>query len=131
MIGKGNKERELYADNGACKALNDWMAIRGSVEGYLFVSIAKGEKMTGKGMSTTALHKILEKRAAEAGLTNVTWHDFRRTYAGALLDTGEDISTVAQLMGHSNVSTTQRYDRRPETTRRKAAAKISVPYFGR
>lgn len=131
VIGKGNKERTLYADNGACKALNDWMAIRGDWAGPLFVSIAKGEKMTRAGISTTALHKILMNRAAEAGLKDVSWHDFRRTYAGTLLDTGEDIATVAQLMGHSNVTTTARYDRRPAEARRKAAAKISVPYFGR
>ena len=131
VIGKGNKQRELYADNGACRALNDWMAIRGDYEGYLFVSIAKGDKLTRKGMSTTALHKILVNRAKDAELTNVSWHDFRRTYAGVLLDTGEDISTVAQLMGHSNVATTQRYDRRPAEARRKAARKVSVPYFER
>ena len=131
VIGKGNKQRTLYADNGACRALNDWMAVRGDFDGYLFVSIGKGDKLSVNGMSTTALHKILMRRADEAGLTNVSWHDFRRTYAGVLLDVGEDISTVAQLMGHSNVATTQRYDRRPETARKKAAAKISVPYFGR
>ena len=131
VIGKGNKQRELYADNGACRALNDWMAIRGDYEGYLFVSIRKDDKLTHEGMSTTALHKILTRRATEAGLTNVSWHDFRRTYAGTLLDTGEDISTVAQLMGHSNVATTQRYDRRPAEARRKAARKVSVPYFER
>jgi site-specific recombinase XerD len=81
-------------------------------------------------MTSVALHKMLVKRAEQAGLTNISWHDFRRTFAGELLDMGEDISTVSQLMGHSNVSTTARYDRRPEAAREKAAKKISVPFFG-
>jgi integrase len=59
------------------------------------------------------------------------WHDFRRTVAGELLNVGEDISTVAQILGHADVRTTARYDRRPAEARRKAARKISVPYFGR
>jgi len=64
-----------------------------------------------------------------ANVTNIHWHDFRRTFAGALLDVGEDISTVAKLMGHASVTTTARYDKRDAATQRRAAKKISVPYF--
>ena len=61
----------------------------------------------------------------------MTAHDLRRTFAGDLLDAGQDIVTVAGLMGHSSVTTTQRYDRRGERAREAAAAFISVPYSGR
>lgn len=128
VIGKRNKERILYVDNGALKALRAWLSIAGDDE-YLFRPIDQGGTIGTGRMSNVAMHKILEKRAKEAGLTNVSWHDFRRTFAGALLDVGEDISTVSQLMGHSSVNTTARYDRRPAEARRRAAKKISVPYF--
>jgi len=132
VVGKRNKERTLYLDNGALLALVDWLSVRGDAPGVVFCAI----RQTGAiehlhRMTTTALHKILQKRLTEAGLKSITWHDFRRSFAGSLLDAGEDIATVASMMGHASVNTTARYDRRPAEARRKAARKISTPYFGR
>jgi len=132
IIGKGNKERMAYLRNGAYKALRDWLAIRGSDAGHVFCAINKGGVLTcGAGMSTTAIHLILQKRVDAAGIDAFTAHDLRRTFASDLLDAGQDIVTVAGLMGHSSVTTTQRYDRRGERARESAAAFISVPYVGR
>lgn len=39
IMGKGNKERILYADNGAARALADWLAIRGPAAGALYLSL--------------------------------------------------------------------------------------------
>lgn len=132
VIGKGNKERILFVDNGAWKALADWLNVRGDAGQFLFVQVTqKGLVLSETSLSTTAMHKILSKRSTEAGVKDLGWHDFRRTVAGELLNVGEDISTVAQILGHADVRTTARYDRRPAEARRKAARKISVPYFGR
>ncbi|MCS6846531.1 MAG: tyrosine-type recombinase/integrase [Anaerolineae bacterium] len=135
--GKGNKEREAFITNGAAAALRDWLAVRGSIEplgepsGALFCRINKGGRIECTPITTTAAHKMLQKRAAEAGLRALGWHDFRRTVAGELLDAGEDLAVVARLLGHAQVTTTARYDRRPSERVRQAARKISVPYFGR
>ena len=131
IIGKGDKERTAYLRNGALRYLRDWLAVRGDGPGPIFCRINKAGRIFPEGaLSTTAMHKIITKRAAEAGLSDITPHDFRRTYAGELLDAGQDIATVAALLGHASVQTTARYDRRGERAKEAAAACISVPYFG-
>lgn len=131
-IGKRNKERTLYLTNGCARALADWLAVRGDEPGAVFCAIGKGGRIApAHRMTTTAAHLILRKRATQAGIADIGWHDFRRTFAGGLLDAGEDIATVAALMGHASVNTTARYDRRPAEARRRAARKVSTPYFGR
>jgi len=132
VVGKGDKERTAYLRNGAMRAMRDWLTVRGAQPGALFCVINKGGAIfTERHMSTTALHFILRKRAAEAGVNDITAHDFRRTFAGELLDAGQDISTVAAMLGHADVKTTAKYDRRGERAKENAAAFISVPYYGR
>ena len=131
VLGKGDKERTVYLRNGALRYLRDWLSVRGYEPGPIFCRINKAGRIFPEGaLSTTAMHKIITKRAAEAGLRDISPHDFRRTYAGELLDAGQDIATVAALLGHASVETTARYDRRGERAKEAAAACISVPYFG-
>lgn len=130
--GKGDKERTCYVRAGAQRALRDWLAVRGHAAGALFPVIAKGGAIfVERHMSTTAAHYILQRRTKDAGVREVAWHDLRRTFAGELLDAGQDISTVAAMMGHASVQTTAKYDRRGERAKENAAAFISVPYYGR
>lgn len=130
---KGNKTRNTYLYNGSGKAMAAWLAIRGDDPGPLFYAIRRGGHIqVGKGMSTEALRQMLQKRCEQAGISQTTgFHDFRRTFAGDLLDAGEDISTIQKLMGHASPVTTAGYDRRPEERRQKALAKRHVPYYGR
>ena len=132
LIGKGDKERLVYAKNGTRRYIDDWLAIRGAAPGALFCEVTKAcEVRPESHISTTALHKALRRRAHLAGVINVSWHDFRRSWVSDLLDKGVDIATVAELAGHSSTNTTKGYDRRPERAREQAAGFISVPYFGR
>lgn len=144
--GKADKERKEFIYNGAASALADWLALRGKWAGPLFVSINKsgkvgrGDRLTGvkglreavskgAGLSDEALAKMLSKRAAQAGITTpMTWHDFRRSFAGNLLDNGHDLVTVQKLMGHSSPVTTSNYDRRPDEAQRRAVRSLHVPY---
>lgn len=129
FVGKGDKERTAYCFNGALKALKVWLAIRGSSPGALFPTIDKaGQIHVEHHMSTVAIHKRFTLRCEQAGVDDVHLHDLRRTWIGAMLDSGADIVTVATLAGHSDVRTTQRYDRRPSAIRRAAACKVQVPY---
>ncbi len=128
--GKGDKVRTVFLYNGAAAALSDWLKLRGDDDGPLFYRILKsGRIVEGEGLSDEALAQMLAKRAEEAGLTEpITWHDFRRTFAGNLLDSGADLVTVQKLMGHSSPTTTSNYDRRGEEVKRKAVRALHVPY---
>ncbi len=126
--GKGRKERIAHLIEGACDALADWLVERGASSGPLLWPVNKGGKVIKKRLTTQAVYNILRKRAAEAGVSNASPHDLRRTFVSNLLDKGVDISTVARMAGHANVQTTARYDRRPEEAKRKAAEKLHLSY---
>lgn len=127
--GKGDKPRVVYVFNGAASYLDDWLALRGDAAGPLFYAINKaGTIQVGHGLSDEALAQMLEKRRAQAGVQSLTWHDFRRSFAGNLLDNGNDLVTVQKLMGHSSPTTTANYDRRGDEVKRKASRSLHVPY---
>lgn len=130
--GKGDKARAMYVYNGAFSALAEWLTVRGDRPGPIFCVINKsGRLKTNQALSGEAMRLILEKRRSQAGAKSMTWHDFRRTFAGNLLEAGVDLVTVQKLMGHVSSDTTAGYDRRTEETRRKAIKTLHVPYRGR
>lgn len=131
-MAKGRKDYLAHVpQNGAAQALDDWLSVRGYEAGPLFWPVNKAGKMTPRRLSSQAIYNLLEKRAIEAGVNHFSPHDLRRTLAGDLLDAGADVVTVQRILAHANVQTTARYDRRPESSKRKAASLIHVPYRGR
>ena len=126
--GKGRKDRVVYAPTGGRAAVDAWLARRGIWPGPLLAPVAKGGKIRHRGMTAQAVLLRLRYLADQAGISRFSPHDLRRSFVGELLDAGADISAVQQLAGHSNVSTTQRYDRRPEEAKRRAAELLHVPY---
>ena len=128
--GKRNKARLVPVVGGAQEALDAWLNTRGTEAGPLFVRIRKGDRLLPTHRLTTqAIYHILLVRAKAAGVASFSPHDLRRTFVGDLLEAGADIATVQKLAGHANVTTTARYDRRGEATKRKAAQMLHVPYF--
>jgi integrase len=129
--GKRNKARITYLVNGARRALADWIGLRGNEPGPLFFPINKGGRLQPRRMTHQAVYNTLAKRGELAGVKDFSPHDLRRTFISDLLDAGADIAIVAKLAGHASVTTTQRYDRRPEAKKQKAAELLHVPYHGR
>jgi len=130
--GKGNKEQLAWLTGGAQRAVSDWLTVRGEDPGALFVAVNKSGRITSlKNMTPKTIYNMLSKRAIEAGVKSFSPHDVRRTFISDLLDAGADITTVSKMAGHANVTTTSRYDRRPEEAKRKAASLLHVPYAGR
>jgi integrase len=131
MHAKRNRQRLIYLADGAMHAMADWLTIRGYAPGALFCPINKGGHLTLRPMSNQVVYNVLEKRARECGIEHLSPHDMRRTSTGDMLDANVDIATVARFMGHANVNTTFRYDRRPDQAKKEAASRLHVPYKGR
>lgn len=130
--GKGNKERWAPLElNGQTLAIRDWLAVRGDEPGPLLWPVNKGGRLIKRRMTSQAIYNVMRKRGEQAGVENFSPHDFRRTLAGDLLDAGADIVTVQKILGHADVNTTSRYDRRPEKAKQRAANLRHTPYRGR
>ena len=131
IIGKGDKERTVYAVNGAQEALEAWIEHRGREPGALMCPVAQTGRVTVRRMTAQALMMRLKRRARQAGIQSCSPHDLRRTFVSLALEGGADIAMVQALAGHSSPNTTVRYDRRPEAAKRAAAAVVHVPYVRR
>jgi site-specific recombinase XerD len=126
--GKGNKQREVPATNGAADAINAWIQERGAEPGPLLLPITRGRRIVPHRLTAQTVYAVARKRAAEAGISAFSPHDLRRSFVSDLLSAGADLSAVQALAGHSNIGTTARYDRRGEVAKRKAAALLHVPF---
>ena len=126
--GKRNKSRTSYLAGGAAAALEDWLDLRGAAAGPLFIEVNKGGKFIFHRLTTQAIYNLLRKRGNQAGVTGFSPHDMRRTFVSDLLEAGADIAIIARLAGHESVTTTAKYDRRPEEAKKKAAGLLHVPY---
>ncbi len=129
--GNGRKARISYISAGAAGALADWLQVRGTEPGPLFVRVNKAGVLRMERLTPQALRVVAVKRANAASVPHFSPHDLRRSFGSDLLDAGADISVVQQLPGHVNVQTTARYDCRGETAKRKAAGLLHVPYLKR
>ena len=125
--GKGRKERLLPLEGSAKAALDSWLDARGDTDGPLFCEV-RGGKATLRRLTDQAVYMALKTRAEKAGVKDFSPHDLRRTFIGNLLTSGADISTAQRLAGHSQVTTTARYDRRGEAVKREAVKRLKVPY---
>jgi len=127
--GKRNKERIAYLVNEAALAVEDWLKIRGNFEGALFLSFkSRSCELTRRRMSGQAIYVMLIKRGRQAGIKFFSPHDLRRTFVSRLLESGVDISTVSKMAGHASVTTTAKYDKRPEAVKYEAAKLLHVSY---
>jgi integrase len=129
--GKGGTQRVSFMTDGATRALDCWLAVRGSEQGPLFwPADGRGRPPLNRRMTDHAIALMLRRRARQARVQPFTPHDLRRSFVSDLLDAGADMVTVAKLAGHANVQTTARYDRRGEEAQRRAAELLRVPFGG-
>jgi hypothetical protein len=98
----------VYLSDDACVALAAYLAKRSSKAKQLFL-VEKGP-MKGKPISVRGIQKRMESYARRSGL-NVSCHCLRHTLATQLLNADADLSSIRDLLGHTHITTTQRYCR--------------------
>ena len=104
VMGKGGKERVVPAGDAALAALEAWLLIRGEARGALFTNAHGGR------LGARSVHRIVKRRARGAGIgRRVTPHTLRHTFATHMLGEGADLRLIQELLGHSRLTTTQRY----------------------
>ena len=110
VLGKGRKERYVFFSKDAKEAIKSYLLERKELvkdpkdKGYLFVN-QKGGPLTAGG-----IRYILDRYTSVEGTNkHMNPHAFRHTFATTMLNNGADIRVVQELLGHSSISTTQRY----------------------
>jgi site-specific recombinase XerD len=106
--GKGAKDRVVYMSEDARSALLAYLEKRSSKARALFL-VQKGP-MRGKPLSVRGIQKRIEYYARKSGLI-VSCHRLRHTMATQLLNADADLATIQDLLGHGQITTTQRYCR--------------------
>jgi len=114
VLGKGNKEREVYFGAKAALWLMRYLNDRGDSSSALFVTDRRRAQRDGslsrQRLSISQMQRIFKRVAARCGLaTRVTPHVLRHTLATLLLNQDAPIAAVQSILGHASPTTTQLY----------------------
>lgn len=107
VLGKGNKERIVPIARTTVDIIDEYLISRADIkkeDAPLFVS------KKGKRLDRTAVWRLVKNCAKKSGIkANVSPHTLRHSYATHLLENGADLRIIQELLGHSDVGTTERY----------------------
>ena len=108
FVGKGNKQRRRALTPSASAAIDDYLRVRGTADGPLFVT------STGKRIDRHAVFRLVRRLASQAGLPEadrLSPHSLRHAFATTARAEGVPLEDVQDAMGHADPRTTRRYDR--------------------
>lgn len=102
--GKGEKDRIVLFDDETKVLIEEYIEKKPNEDEYLFVN------RSGNHLTPRYIQMMIKTHAEKAGIKKkVTPHILRHSFATHLLKNGVDIRAIQQLLGHSNLSTTQIY----------------------
>ncbi len=128
VLGKGNKERIVYLNQACIDSINDYLAIRKNIvtsDNALFLSSRH------RRMDRSTVHHLVKTHLAAAGLDARLYssHKLRHTAATLMLQSGVDLRTIQEILGHENLNTTQIYTHVEDENKRAAALKSPLSNF--
>ena len=104
--GKGRKERIVPIGKQALDAIETYLALAGRTTEPSAVFIGP----SGKRLTVRSVQRILENYRKKLGLSQkASPHTLRHSFATHLLESGADLRSIQELLGHASLSTTQRY----------------------
>lgn len=110
VLGKGRKERIVPVGKKACEALRQYLDLRPALINKADGNEAIFVNRSGTRLSTRAIERLLIKYLKQSGIQKAaTPHVLRHTFATHLLNAGADMRGIQELLGHSSLSTTQKY----------------------
>lgn len=115
IFGKGRKERVVPLGDASCQALGEYLEVRplllrGEKAGTTATTEALFVSVRGLRLGVRQVQNIVRQRGVKAlGRSDVHPHMLRHSCATHLLDGGADLRVIQEILGHANLSTTQRY----------------------
>lgn len=114
VTGKGARERIVPLAGKAEEALRAYLGqARGQLHPKRVSAVADGSAVflnsRGRRLSRQAVHKLVARYGALVGVDNLHPHTLRHSYATHMLEGGADLRAIQELLGHSDIITTQIY----------------------
>lgn len=111
VFGKGKKERMVPLGSKALLSLDGYLsALDAQLPKARMLSSALFRNAQGGRLTTRSVHRLLKSEMQRCGLwQHLSPHGLRHTFATHLLNSGADLRAIQEMLGHSSLSTTQRY----------------------
>ena len=107
VVGKGNKTRDLPVGEKAIQSLRDWFLVRKNISSDSNKALFLNKN--GERISTRSVQLRLERLSKKRGLPMVNPHMLRHSFASHILESSGDLRAVQEMLGHSDIGTTQIY----------------------